>query len=236
MKQLFIIPGNPAASHYYDLWIKEFKEKTDYECFYDTFPVLKETNTPEAYLEQMIDFYESRFLSFYNGKEALLIGHSIGGFIASKLLERHPEKFSKVYLIFPFFGDTDFHGKAVLKTAYYVEKSKSLTNFIIKIKNSVKAILPEVSHVTSKELLTSVHFAKYEYLFFNKPSNRKINLPYKEKTTLIYNSKDHWCTKKTREEIKTQIPSFFVDAHHKYIVFKEQREAILEKIIELEKA
>jgi pimeloyl-ACP methyl ester carboxylesterase len=98
MKKAILIPGNPAVSDYYLLWINELKSKTpNLEISYATSYVLFDKKLTGAEYEfAMYKHYESILLEKAKSDKVVIIAHSAGSHFALRLLERNPDYVEKL--------------------------------------------------------------------------------------------------------------------------------------------
>lgn len=221
-----IIPGNPPASFYYDLWCKELKGiYPEYHFVSYAYPIQRSQNSKD-YISEIVDFYAQLILDRHADTPITIVGHSVGGHIAYELLKRDELSIRRSILIFPFFGKPRFVGKALLHVVSFIDRKKMIKKQLIKNKLLLSKIWKELENIKDDELISSTRLAHHEKYFFKDFIFPKINSDQKDKVHLIYNLKDTWCTPKAINKLKNVMDSTHIDSVHDFIVFPKERMAL----------
>ena len=229
-KQLLIIPGNPCAPKYYNLWKKELEKNRNIECIVAKSEVLFDKYlNPEEYFLELESYYE-KFMEKYNSKNPItVVGHSIGGYFALKLLEKYPKKIQKVILIFPYLGEESEKARKKLQRVYFFNKIL-VSKFVIKYNSFFQYFIRDMKLVSKRELIIAERLAINEYLFFKK--NRfNFDLVGNNKVFLLYNENDEWCTNEMVEKLGLLVDSKRVEVSHKFVLDESQRKIMAKNIL-----
>lgn len=219
-----IIPGNPPASYFYETWRKELELITQNKVLIDYYPSFSDVSCSQEYLEKIEDFYAEQIK---NHTKINLIGHSIGGHIALKLLEKYPEKIEHCVLLFPFLHSPGIKGKLMLATLHQINKRAFLKTRRFKLLKLLSYLDQDIQKLTMQEIDSSLNFAFHEHKTIGRKKNININPSLFKKITLYYTTKDTWCSKKNvvshlHPEINTQ----HTTVSHNFVTSPEQRHTL----------
>jgi len=230
----FIIPGNPSAKYYYQKWVNELQEEYIFDEFKTVmYPLFSNELSPEEYFESMISFYEKEIKSYAQNSEINIIGHSIGGYMALKALERCPELIKKCIMVFPFMGNPAPVGKGMLRLTSILENSKCGFDFFMNRVESLKFFIPPIKFVERDEFKAGIRLGHFERLYFAKKNALPVIDPkLKSKVVMYYNSNDNWCTPLTVNAMVTEkIKTEHVKAKHDFIVSASHRKTLTSIIV-----
>lgn len=227
--KILIIPGNPSVKHYYELWAKRLSESSSFKV-----KVLHHIPVTNAYktLDEYTNAYEQFVLSqIDHTTKPILIGHSIGGFFAREILKRNKDKFKNLILVFPYFGDENLQGLALLSLTKILAprpllRNKSL-NFLLKL-----SCLRDISF---SELDNGVKLGSLEREYFkNNSYNLRSEDLLDSRTDFLYTEKDNWCTLKTVLKIKSlKIKSHKLDSAHDFVLNESDINKVNQRILEI---
>lgn len=136
-KTYLIIPGNPTVASYYQSWKKEIENwNKDADVMYANSYVLFDRKLDYvAYSLAMLGHYEKLLLELKSDDKVIILGHSIGGYFALKLLEKHPEKIEKVIVMFPYIGYSTLKSLKFIRPLYLIDQVFPLVEIIAMCKN-----------------------------------------------------------------------------------------------------
>lgn len=227
-----LIPGNPSASFYYLKWIEELQLiYPDARFSYMPPPPLKRNITSDESFEYILASFEFELAKFAEDDVSLcILGHSIGGFFAKKLLERQLVAIDQVILLFPFLGDLHFSTKIVLNCVNWLYYCEILSKQFIKHKNLFKFLSPEIKNITAAELESSLNLAKHEHDFF-KCKIEDISITLVDKIKVIVTKNDRWCCESTIKRLKTVLRPIEIESKHDYILLAVERNKVAQHIL-----
>jgi len=96
--KFFLIPGNPPATYFYEQWGNEIKAlQGDANVCVSHYPDLKHGTNSLDSMAEVMEFHFKQLEKFCDQVQVpvVIIGHSLGGYFALKLLEEAPEQIQK---------------------------------------------------------------------------------------------------------------------------------------------
>lgn len=216
-----LIPGNPAVESYYTSWIDEIKKRNkDMNIRYATSHVMfsRKLNYLE-YENAMFAHYE-KILAESPAEKTTLIAHSAGSYFALRLLEKYPEKISKVIIIFPYIGYSTIKSLNFVEVPYVIDRLFPLAETIAFCKNIIGTWDEHARNISKKELAANLRFGVRQCAYFNryKFDTNKV-LKYKDRIHFIYTEPDKWCPpvavnllKQVSDFKEVQIPHDFISS------------------------
>ncbi|MDF1683650.1 MAG: alpha/beta fold hydrolase [Legionellaceae bacterium] len=221
MTKIIIIPGNPPASYFYEAWKQELKHITHHDVLIDYYPSFNHITCSQKYLEKIEDFYADQI---QNHEKIILIGHSIGGHIALKLLEKYPEKIDRCVLLFPFLHSPGIKGKLMLSALHQINKRAFLKARRFKMLKLLSYLDQDINKLNIHEIDSSLSFAFHEHKTMVHKKNININPDLCKKITLYYTNKDTWCSKKVVRKLHPEMHKTFTEINHNFVTSPEQRQ------------
>jgi len=226
----FIIPGNPPARHFYEIWRDELKAAFKLESFQTTvdyFPAFDMGLDSYDYWDKMVEFYEDRFLDLMrkSDKKVVLVGHSVGGMIALEILKKHPEHIDKCVLIFPFLGKPGGRGQLVLEVVNFFMKSKRFIPFFLSKKKYIDRYHPILKKISDEEVDACFKFAYHERRSVAK-IKRQPAVPKEiaDKILALSCPNDTWSHPTQIAHISHTLNIDELDVTHDFVTFPKQRE------------
>ncbi|EQC47700.1 alpha/beta hydrolase [Bacteriovorax sp. Seq25_V] len=213
-EKVLIIPGNPSAETIYKNWITILQN--DFPSYEFKLLPLPKIENHFTNLDIVISHYHKKIQEEVS--PPIIIGHSIGGYFASQIFKKDSKEIKKMILIFPYFGDENFAGRALLNLAEMVVKKPKRINFLTKIKPIVDKYYQASSQVTVQELEDSIKLAKLEKDHFKKENSAELSFLQDKRVDFLYTSKDNWCTPKTVQRVAEFNSPHFVDTIHDFVV------------------
>jgi pimeloyl-ACP methyl ester carboxylesterase len=221
MGTIIIIPGNPPASYFYEAWKQELELITHHDVLIEYYPSFNNITCSQEYLEKIEDFYAEHIK---NHEKIILIGHSIGGHIALKLLEKYPEKIEHCVLLFPFLHSPGIRGKLMLSALHRINKRAFLKKTRFKILKLLSYFDQDIKKLKIHEIDSSLNFAFHEHKTIGRKKNIDIDHNLNHKITVYYTNKDTWCSKNVVNNLHPEIRKKFTAINHNFVTSPEQRQ------------
>jgi hypothetical protein len=239
---IFIIPGNPPAKYFYELWSKELMThfpscKIGYSSFPSFDSLHGESMDVQAndYIDKLKCFYQVEIGKFCGTEEVIILGHSFGAYIANLLINKSELNIQHCYNIFPFMGSPNFIGKLTLTMVATLGYSSLVKNFLLKNKNLLFLFQDDILRVDESELRAGIDLGIHEnYLLKNKRSLDVFMSPLKN--TLVYSTKDTWCNHKTVNILRKSHTAYNTRAKHDFVLDSENRNLVTDLLVRLIKS
>ncbi len=231
---LFIIPGNPPALYFYELWAKEIKqEHPGCAVCLSPYPRLPLSGDASKYLNDVADMHGEKLGIFQRavGQNVTIIGHSLGGWMALRLLEKHNAIIENCLLLYPFLRRPSLKGRTILRLLYHFRQISSMENRLLKKRGVLEKVFKDLKHVTDQELRASLILAHQEHQTISRykgPINIEKSL--RGKLHVIYCDRDTWCPSRTVNEIKQSISCEKTNTTHGFITSAEERKVVLKAL------
>lgn len=230
----FLIPGNPPAVHFYELWGKDIRDHhPGAEVFVSPYPLLPQgIPSSEAmdlitlsHLEQL-----KRFRETVSGP-VIIVGHSVGGYFGLKLLEKDHAAADRLILLYPFLRQPDKTGQLILKAGGFAGGSERFRTLVIRAKKLIDRFTPALNIITEEELLVSAQLALHEGKTIGADfSACEIPEHLRAKTLVAHTKNDWWCGKRIVSQLGTSVTLIECDEPHSFVVNAGHRKSILKKI------
>lgn len=234
---LFIIPGNPPALHFYQLWAKEI-QSLHAECsiHISPYPHIQGKGPSLPYLDNIAEVHGREFLAFQkeiNGKVAV-IGHSLGAWMALRVLEKHHAIIENCVLLYPFLRKPTLKARIILKMARHLHQIPRIEKLLSACRSSLEKLFKDLQYVSDKELSTCLALAYHEHRSIGLDQREvRIPDPLRKKLSMFYCDQDKWCPERTIKEMQTQIVCKKVTASHGFITSAKEREAVLKALLNM---
>jgi surfactin synthase thioesterase subunit len=232
---LFIIPGNPPALYFYKLWAEEIQR--EYAgcsvCIspYQHTPVGVDSFT---YLDNAVQIHGQELAAFHKAqrKKIVIVGHSLGAWMALRLLERHSSIIESCILLYPFLRRPSIKGRAILKSIRHLYRIPLIEDLLLRCRGILERLFEDLKYVTDEELRTSLALAYHEYEVIGR-YKKTLQIPeqLREKLYMIYCDQDTWCSSRTINEMKKWISSEKTKATHGFIVSAQERATVLDALL-----
>lgn len=232
---IIIIPGNPAVLRYYKAWQAEIDElNPDIRTnLIESEFIFDEKLSPEEYYKKIYSYYEDEFYKIYNlnHQPQIIIGHSVGGYFALRLLENHPDKIENVILLFPYLGNTSTVWTRIWSIYLKVNKNFSVINFVAKHKYYFDRLVYSLKYFTVERFKAYVRYGykQMKYLLEN-PFDYSLLEKYKDKIISIHTKNDMWCPKKDVLILKGVLNSTEIKTKHAFVQYPRERVKINKEI------
>ncbi len=229
-----LIPGNPPAVYFYQLWQREIlQQQANSQVKVSPYPQLSPMAdsaramgiVTAAHAQQLEQFY------FDTKQPITIIGHSLGGYFALKLLEQQSDLIEKVILIHPFLRKPDLRGQIILKTAKSFYHSKNLQRLVLKSRKWIEYLSSDLPLVSNEELLNSFQLVQHENaVIASDDSSVYIDPKFRDKVQVFYTQQDSWCQPKVVTELQAQAAVICCAEPHGFITEEKHRRSLFKKI------
>ena len=231
-----LIPGNPPAAHFYKLWGQEISSiQPGAEVRVSPYPNLPHSiNSPTEISNQILASHTANLLDFYKEQDApiTLIGHSLGGYYALKILEESSHMVEDAILLHPFLRAPHWRGKALLKSVRTMHSSALLKSLILKSRKYLEVFSSELPNVTDEELFSTFLICRMEDDTISKDNQPVVIKPnLKDKLKVFYAKNDTWCSPAVISDLKSQVYTSQCSEPHGFITDKTHRESLFYRIM-----
>jgi predicted alpha/beta hydrolase family esterase len=231
----FIIPGNPPALHFYELWQKEIEASVaGSKTFSSDYPLLETMTDSYSFMQHVSQHHQKNFQVFLEKSHGpiLLLGHSLGSYFCLKLMDQFHEKIEKIVLIHPFLRKPTMRGRWILQTVSAVNQINPLKKIILNNRNKLEVIVSELRHISDEELMKTFPIASHELKVVGQDqSSIKVPEVYQKKVTIYHTKGDTWCSPQVIDELKAQVKTHLCDEPHDFIIHQSHRLSLLEEIL-----
>ena len=228
----FILPGNPPATHFYKIWGAEIRERSPRtHTAVATYPLLHGCTDSHEYFRQLTGEVANQFLAFRERAQgpSALVGHSLGGYLALKILHAMPDKIDACYLLHPFLRQPEARGRLLLKLAHDLKRLSSLEKWLVRAKPVVSLFLPEARHLSSEEIHVFTQLAYHEHLSIAQDLAAPLLSQELQKKLHVYSTNgDTWCPPASIAHLGPELRHFNGPASHNFIVKKAERDLVFD--------
>lgn len=233
----FIIPGNPPATYFYELWCKEIEAaQAGSKTMVSRYPLLPEISDSAEAMRTVLKIHQDQLKEFVEqtGSPCTVIGHSLGGFFAMGLLEQAPNLVSKAILLHPFLRSPSKLGKFILKTASHVSYRPKIQQTVLRIKKNLEILPTPLKHITDEESRIALQLARHEEATIARDrSPMNIHSDHEDKITVFHANKDTWCGPESISDFKRNIEVTECLEPHAFIINKKHRKNLFKRIRKL---
>ncbi|MFZ4712552.1 MAG: serine aminopeptidase domain-containing protein [Bacteriovoracaceae bacterium] len=230
----FLIPGNPPAVHFYELWQKEIMASDPKaEATVCSYPLLPKNSNSKKAIDDVLKYHEEQFNHFQQkvSSPVTIIGHSLGGNFALRLLNRNHKLIEKVILLHPFLRAPDIKGKIILKTVAALYPYENFQKNIIKKRKLLEYLSAELPHVSNDEIEKSFHLAYHEHkIIAPDKTPLMIDHEFRDKVSVFFKRQDIWCTDAVIKDLKRQVSLFECTEPHGFVTEEKYRNSLFLKI------
>ncbi len=231
---VFIIPGNPPATYFYEMWGREMVDCGFAKSFkVAKYPCFEKVHSSIEYFKKVEDEHFENYKRYLESIEGpvLLVGHSLGEYFALKMLERQPELVEKCVLLHPFLRAPTSRGKNILRTVKRLRSIPFFEKVVMKSRPILERLSSDYKHLTDGELKACLNIVPHEFaLLGNDKSPLAIAPNISQKLRVFYSENDTWCPTSTISQVETNVKSKNCQLSHEFIVSKSQRTRMLELI------
>ena len=230
----FIIPGNPPAAYFYELWGKEIEiDQPGSQARVSRYPLLPESSNSPQVMSNVLSSHLDQLKAFCNhtGSPCTVIGHSLGAYFAMGLLEHGPDLIHKAILLHPFLRSPSPLGKLILKTAGGISYSPKVQQSIIKARKGLAYLNSDIKHVSDDEIRISFQLARHEEATIGRDNNPiTIQSHHMEKISVFHAQQDTWCSPRSVADLKKSVTVKECLEPHAFITSKHHRQNLFERI------
>lgn len=235
----FLIPGNPPAVSFYKLWQDEIKAKHPFaQIRVAHYPKLQRTRNSHQAMNEILSSHLDQLNDFHREITApiTIIGHSLGGNFALKLLDVADDKIHQSILIHPFLRMPKKKGQLILKTVAALHEFQPLQKMLVTNRKILEYFSDELPHVSDEEMGNSFHIAKHESVIISPDQSPvKIDHAHRDKVLVFYHNKDTWCTPIVINQLRGQVALHECSEPHGFITNQKERQTLFDKIQMVEK-
>jgi pimeloyl-ACP methyl ester carboxylesterase len=228
----FFLPGNPPATHFYEVWGSEVRERSPQSrTAVAKYPLVEGYGDSQKYFEHLAQNVATQFLEFRERGPgpAALVGHSLGGYLALKILQAMPEEIDACYLFHPFLRQPEARGRVLLKLAHDLRRLSSLEKWLMRAKPLVSLFLPEARHLSSEEIHVFTQLAYHEHLSIAQDLTAPLIPHDLQKKLHVYSTNgDTWCPPESISLLGTELRHVNGPASHNFVVKQAERDLVFD--------
>jgi len=227
MVNLFIIPGNPPAVHYYDLWGQELVAAGLIRAYrVSAYPRFELRTDSVDYFCRVADHHAQAFLDYCANSEdpVRVLGHSLGGSMALEILERHSALVVSCILLHPFLRAPAVRGQAILSLLRRLHYSPLFEKSLLRFRPLLQRLVSDFKNLSDEELKTFLNLAFHESVVMGSDrSPLRINPRLVSKIQLLYCQNDTWCPPETVAQLASQLSLKDCGVSHAFVVSAKER-------------
>lgn len=227
---LFIIPGNPPALYFYELWAEEIqREHSECSVCISPYPQLPISDDSSKYLSDTAIIHGQQLLAFHKAvkKKVVVIGHSLGAWMALQLLKEHNEIIENCFFLYPFLLRPSLKGRAILRSVRHLYRVPFIKDFLLSCRGILERFSKDLRFVTDEELCTSLALAYHEHKIIGLyQGTLQIPEQVRDKLHMIYCDQDTWCPPHTVNEMKKWISCEKTETTHGFITSAQERAVV----------
>jgi pimeloyl-ACP methyl ester carboxylesterase len=228
----FILPGNPPAKHFYNVWANEIRERSPQsQTAVASYPLLSGCSDSQEYFRQLARSVAAQFLEFRQSAPgaSALVGHSLGGYLALKIYQEMPELVDACYLFHPFLRQPEARGRFLLKLAHDLRRFSSLETWLVRARPLVGLFLPEAHRLSDEEIHVFTQLAYHEHLSIAQDRTAPLLSEELQKKLHIYSTNgDTWCPPASISMLGTGLRHVNGAASHNFVVRKSERDLVFD--------
>lgn len=226
-----LVPGNPPAAHFYELWASEIKDQQpEASVKVSRYPSVTFQPDSQQAMDEILSVHLRQLTEAYQEqqKPVTVVGHSLGGYFALRLLEKAPEKIHQAILVHPFLRAPTLKGHAILKTVHALHGQTALQKIFIRSRKNIEKWVPDLAHLTKEEILSSFQLGRHEKATIGQDHSPLVFPPeLRSKIKIFHTQKDTWCPFDLMKGVASQVTvqectephDFITKAHHRQSLF-----------------
>ncbi len=231
----FIIPGNPPALYFYKLWAEEIqREYSECSICISSYPSLPSYDDSSKYLNNVAAIHGQELLAFHKSvkEKVIIIGHSLGAYMALSLLKGYDTIIENCLLLYPFLQRPGLKGRVILKSMRHFHKIPFAEKLLLNCRSILERFFQDLKYVTDEEFRVSLTLAYHEHKVIGDCKGT-LQIPERlhEKLHMIYCDRDTWCPAYTVNEMKKWISCEKIAATHGFVTSKEERAIVLKALM-----
>lgn len=234
----FIVPGNPPALYFYQLWKQEILALAPQSAVYVShYARLPWTRNSQQYLQQVAQIHIQQYLQFRAQVTGpiVLVGHSLGGWMALQILQELEDKVDRCILLQPFLTRPTWKGRAILSFVHSLHGERGIVEIIIsQTRRLIEMFVQDLKHVTKDEVGSALSLAFHEKVVFGRaPIAPKAKLQNPKKLHFISSATDIWCPPQIVRELSQWMKHEAQIASHGFVVSSHERAEMLKMILQI---
>lgn len=230
-----LLPGNPPAIHFYQLWQNEITTlQPNFKTKVSSYPLLLKTKNSNQAMETVYLAHLEQLQNFYHetSEPINLIGHSLGGYFAMRLLEQaNPAWIHQVVLLHPFLRKPNSMGKFILNSVATLQRYEILQKTVVKNRKFLEFFSSELPHVTDEEIFKTFHLGLHESRTIARDQSPiHVRSDLRDKVQVFYHPHDTWCQPHVINQLAQQIKVHECHEPHGFVTEEKYRRSLFEKI------
>ncbi len=230
----FLIPGNPPAAHFYQKWGEEIIGlKPEARFIVSHYPDLKRVQDAAVAMKEVADHHLKELLAFKQqvAGPIIILGHSLGGHFALRLVELAPDSVERAVLLHPFLRGPSFRAKLLLKALGSIYEQEKVHRGLVRSRKALELMNSDLPHVTDQEILRSLHLARHESLTIAQDDS-PIQIPpnLREKIVVFHTQKDDWCTIEVVAQLRAQVRVHECVEPHGFVTQQKHRRRLFDQV------
>lgn len=230
----FIIPGNPPALHFYELWKNDILAKNPTaQVQISEYPKLDHNRDSGEVMQNILSTHAERLLAFQHANRGplTLIGHSLGGHFALKLLNQHSDAIYRTVLIHPFLRTPSNRGKKIIQGLSLLHGRTLCQNLILRSRKFLERFNDDLAMVTNEQILTCLNLTFHEHnTIAQDQTHLVIDEALRSKLNVFYVPGDIWCSPNVISALEPQVRTIECTEPHDFVTSTDHRASLLEKI------
>jgi pimeloyl-ACP methyl ester carboxylesterase len=229
-----MIPGNPPAVHFYELWKHEISKQLPSAQIMVSAYTRPAPNLKSAVaIDQVVQEHAKALVAFHRKVHGplILLGHSLGGYVALKLLEQCSDLIEHAILIHPFLRSPQARGQRILRAARLLRNVQMVPKLMFRYRGFIENHIEDLRGVTNDELLTCLELAAHEHQTIAQDQSELIVADkLRPKIKVLYTKNDIWCTPHVVASLGDQVFTQECVQPHGFITSKRHRDDLFEVI------
>lgn len=229
-----LIPGNPPARHFYDLWAQEIElHHPGSHAQVGVYPDLPLTSDSRQAMNLITDSLTQQLKDFHHQVQApvIILGHSLGAHFALKMLEQSGDLVQAVGLLHPFLRRPQWRGRMILDFVSALSVAPRIPQTLVKSRRGLDLISAELPFVSDAEILNSFQIARHEKVTIGRDQTPlRISAADRARVFAFYCDEDIWCGSQVIRELEEQIPTQKFSAPHGFITERRYRDQVFTAI------
>lgn len=232
----FLIPGNPPARYFYELWGDEIRSERPGATFaVSRYPDLLNKINPKMAMDTIFNHQMDELIKYYHqigNRPVTLVGHSLGAYFALRILENAGYLLEEAVLVHPFLRAPGLVGKSILQSVGSLYGKANIQRKILEYRKLLEMFFLDLRNVTDEEIFQSFHLAHHEgHTIAKDTSFVEIKPEIRDKVSIYYTRDDHWCSQQVIDELRNQVYTLECSQPHGFVVDKNHRSELFQMII-----
>lgn len=226
-----LLPGNPPAVYFYETWKRDIlRALPNARIEVSPYPLASAVRNASVAMDQIFATHHQRLRTLHDeaGEPVTVIGHSLGGHFALRLLQAHPTLVAQAILIHPFLRIPSPRGRLILNTVRAIGPFKRK---LIHSRAFLERFFPDLVHITNDELGNGIQIVGHEHATIGRDRSPLVIAPeLRAKVRAFYCPGDSWCPPAVVAALKSQVATRECAEPHDFVTKAHYRQSMLEKI------